>query len=221
MSQNIMGENHPLSLLAQSLPEGEMGAVLARPGTGKTAVLVQIALYHLLAGTNVLHVSLDQSVRKVALWYEEVFTPLSARQGWPETLELWETILPHRFIMGFSADGFSAPRLMERLADLTEQNIFYPQVLLVDGLDFSNGISVVPEIRKLAEDYRMRAWFSVRLGKVESIMEDGLPKTFSRVSEHFSRAFILAPRNGNIAVSPVKANGLPDMALDPSTFLIV
>lgn len=223
MSQNLIGEDHPLSLMALSLPEGELGAILSRPGMGKTAVLVQLAIYHLLSGANVLHVSLDQSVRKVALWYEEVFTPLALANNWQDHMSMWETMLPRRFIMGFTADGFSASRLMERLNDLTEQNIFYPQVMIVDGLDFSEGgVSLLKDMKALVGEYKMRAWFSMRLKKDESIMEDGLPGTFSQVADLFFRACLLAPENGGIAVQPVK-NGIPadrNFILDPATFLI-
>ena len=47
------------------LPEGGLGAVIARAGVGKTAILVQLALNTLLKGKNVLHISLNDPVKKV------------------------------------------------------------------------------------------------------------------------------------------------------------
>ena len=51
------------------IPEGGFGAVLARAGVGKTALLVQLALNMMLRGRKVLHVSLLDPVNKVDLWY--------------------------------------------------------------------------------------------------------------------------------------------------------
>ncbi|MDY6954411.1 MAG: hypothetical protein SWE60_23145, partial [Thermodesulfobacteriota bacterium] len=67
---------NPLRLMGQEtediLPEGGFGAVLARAGVGKTAFLVQLALNSMLKSKNVVHISLDDPVKKVCLWYEEV-----------------------------------------------------------------------------------------------------------------------------------------------------
>ena len=51
--------------------------MLARAGVGKTAILVQLALNTLLKGKNVLHISLNDPVKKVGLWYKEVFRHLT------------------------------------------------------------------------------------------------------------------------------------------------
>ena len=73
--------HNPLRLMGYEtediLPSGGFGAVLARAGLGKTAILVQLALDSLLRSRNVLHISLDDSVKKVCLWYEEVFRNIS------------------------------------------------------------------------------------------------------------------------------------------------
>jgi len=74
-------QQNPLRLMikeTEGLPsEGGFGAVLARAGVGKTAFLVQLALNHLLRDINVLHISLDDPVNKVSLWYKEVFQHLT------------------------------------------------------------------------------------------------------------------------------------------------
>ena len=63
---------NPLRLMGYEtddiLSEGGFGAVLARAGVGKTALLVQLALNNLLQNKNVLHISLDDPVKKVSLW---------------------------------------------------------------------------------------------------------------------------------------------------------
>ena len=55
------------------LPNGGFGAVLAHAGVGKTALLVQVALNTMLREQPVLHVSLNDAVSKVDVWYQELF----------------------------------------------------------------------------------------------------------------------------------------------------
>ncbi len=118
------------------LNAGEFGAVLARAGVGKTAFLVQLSLNALLRGKNVLHISLIDPVNKVSLWYKEVFNLIANQYKVDQIDQLWDSLLPHRFIMTFRVEGFSVPKLEERLSDLMEQNIFMPQMIIVDGFPF-------------------------------------------------------------------------------------
>ncbi|MDQ1277692.1 MAG: hypothetical protein QG555_733, partial [Thermodesulfobacteriota bacterium] len=83
------------------LPEAGFGAVLARAGVGKTALLVQLALNTMLRGKKVLHVSLLDPVNKVDLWYRELFRLLAVQYQIGQFRTLWEEILPLRFIMTF------------------------------------------------------------------------------------------------------------------------
>ena len=207
------------------LPTGGFGAVLARAGVGKTAVLVQIALDSLLKGTNVLHISLDQPVSKVCLWYEEVFSHVTRRYKVQQVMDLWESILPHRFIMTFNAEGFSVPRLEERIADLTEQGIFYPQVVLVDGLSFDSGVrEPLAELKMMAKENSLRMWFAVRIHREDISAEKPIPDAFSSVADHFDRALQLQPMGPEILVNSI----LPpnpeikdaSLILDPASLLI-
>ena len=89
------------------LPKSGFGAVLARAGVGKTSLLVQLALFNQLKGKNVLHISLNDPVAKVSVWYDEVFRNIANQYGIKHLNRLWESILPHRFIMTFKASGFN------------------------------------------------------------------------------------------------------------------
>ncbi len=207
-----------------ALSPGGMGAVLARAGVGKTAVLVQIALSHLLAGKNVLHVSLDQPVKKVCLWYDEVYNHVARLGGEGSSGDPWETILPHRFVMTFQAQGFTAAVLTERITDLTEQGIFYPQVVLVDGMAVDKAArETLSGLSRVAGEYNLCMWISARIAKDGE--GDGLPQPFDQVADLFSTAILLTPQNGRIRLTPVLGPGTGDpareLALDPSTLLIV
>ena len=81
MMKKDLALRNPLKLLGRNnddlLPEGGFGVVLARAGVGKTALLVQLALNAMLRDIDVLHISLSEPVKKVTLWYKEMFRHLT------------------------------------------------------------------------------------------------------------------------------------------------
>ncbi len=227
LKQDLILRN-PLRILGnqekEPLKEGAFGAVLAKAGVGKTAFLVQLAMDNLLKGRNVLHISLTQPVRKVCLWYEEVFHNIAREYDLKNTSELWETILPHRFIMTFRTDDFSVSRLEERLNDLTEQGIFFPQLVIVDGLNFSQGVrDALSEFKIVAREQGFPVWFAVKVQPEEELEPGSLPATVEDVSDLFQFLIGLKPSRKEINITVIKGDADPDappMFLDPATLLI-
>ena len=220
---------NPLHVMAYGnddiLSTGQFGAVLARAGVGKTAFLVQLSLNALLRGKNVLHISLEDPVNKVSLWYKEVFNLIADQYKVDQINQLWESVLPHRFIMTFRVEGFSVPKLQERLADLMEQNIFFPQMIIVDGLPFDESVhQPLAEFKDLVDSHQMHAWFTIRTHRHEEPGPDGRPLQLEKISDLFEVAIQLLPVGKEIHVKAVKggesfAENL-DLRLDPSTMLL-
>ena len=207
------------------LNAGEFGAVLARAGVGKTAFLVQLSLNALLRDKNVLHISLEDPVNKVSLWYQEVFNLIAQQYKVDQISQLWESLLPHRFIMTFKVEGFSIPKLEERLSDLMEQNIFLPQMMIVDGFPFDGAVSrSLTEFKDMIKNHQMPAWFTMRTHRHEDPGPGGFPMRLSQVSDLFEIAIQLLPVGKEIHVKAVKgAESFPEhfeLRLDPSTMLI-
>ena len=208
-----------------NLSEGCFGAVLARAGVGKTALLVQLALRTLLQGKNVLHVSLNDPVHKVTLWYQEVFNCIAEQYGVGQAEELWEAILPHRFIMTFKVEGFSVPKLEERLSDLTEQEIFKPQMILVDGLPFSREMTKpLAELKTFAMTHGIHVWFAVRTHRRDPMETDGMPHQLSDLEQLFEIILQLQPDGSEIHIHTLKgrrgSEETAGLVLDPETLLI-
>ncbi len=220
---------NPLRLLDNNsetiLPQGGLGAVLARAGVGKTALTVQIAMNSLLKGQNVLHISLNDPVDKVTLWYREVFSLLSDHYNVTQVDQLWETLLPHRFIMTFRVDRFTVPRLEERLEDLSMQNIFVPNMIILDGMPFDdNAKPQLLEIQAMAKRLNVHAWFTVQTHRHEQPGPDGMPPQLNNLTELFDVVIQLKPQGKEIHIYALKG-GQPDaqeppLRLDPSTLLI-
>jgi hypothetical protein len=207
------------------LNAGEFGAVLARAGVGKTAFLVQLSLNALLRGKNVLHISLEDPVNKVSLWYQEVFNLIAEQYKADQISQIWESLLPHRFIMTFRVEGFSVPKLEERLSDLMEQNIFSPQMMIVDGLPFDESVHhSLTEFKDLIKNHQMPAWFTIRTHRHDDPGPDGLPMQLAQLSDLFEIAIQLLPEGKEIHVKAVKGaesfSEHLDLRLDPSTMLI-
>ncbi len=207
------------------IPEGGFGAVLAHAGVGKTALLVQLALNAMLRNRNVIHISLNDPVGKVSLWYQELFHHLAKETQVQQIQPLWEAILPHRFILTYKAEGFSVPRLEERLTDLLAQDIFRPQMMIMDGLRFDeSGRQPLCDLKALAIRHRMRVWFTVNTHRHEQPGPEGLPVQLLHVADLLDIVLELQPHGSEVYIRPLKgspatADGLPLM-LDPSTMLI-
>ncbi|OEU53594.1 MAG: cytoplasmic protein [Desulfobacterales bacterium C00003060] len=229
MLKNNLILRNPLRLTGHEtediIPEGGFGAVLARAGVGKTAFLVQLALNSLLRDNKVLHVSLNDPVKKVCLWYEEVLRNIANQYNVKQIDQLWETILPNRFIMTFKVEGFSVPKLEERLTDLTEQDIFFPRMILVDGFPFDEiARKSLSDLKTLAQNNSIRVWFAVRTHRHEKPGIDGMPPPFLAVADLFEVALQLQPVEKEIRVRALKGETAPAdhpvLILDPSTMLI-
>lgn len=220
---------NPLRLLGQEnediIKSGNLGAVLARHGVGKTAMVIQIALNSLLQQKNVLHISLNEPVGKVSLWYQEMFERLAQQYKVSQIDQLWDAIVPHRFIMTFRAEGFSAPRLEERLTDLTAQDIFLPDMMIIDGLSFDGDIRQEMEaLKHLAQTQSLPVWFTITTHRHEEPANDGLPIQLSPLHDLFDVAIALNPVKDTIHIRALEGsfedNAEPGLVLDPATMLI-
>lgn len=229
MLKNELILQNPLRLMTYDneniLPEGGFGVVLARAGVGKTALLVQLATNWLLRNNNVLHISLNDPVNKVSLWYKEVFLHLTQSYDSKASSELWESILPQRFIMTFKVDSFSVPKLEERLTDLKEQNIFSPQALFIDGLPFNESQKqLLSDLKAFAQKHSLQVWFTARTHRHEKPGPDGMPMQLKHFTGLFDVAILLEPEGKEIHLKIILGKSpdadQPKLLLDPSTMLL-
>jgi hypothetical protein len=207
------------------LPNGGFGAVLAHAGLGKTALLVQMALNTMMREQSVLHVSLHEAVSKVDVWYHELFQNIAGKHNANEIQEYWDKIQPYRFIMTFRVEGFSVPKLEERLTDLMQQNIFKPHTVIIDGLKFDeSGRGLLLNLKELAGKYSMRIWFTVHTHRHEPPKENGLPLSFLHVADLFDVLVQLAAKRDEVYIKALKGQAATakqdSLLLDPATMLI-
>ncbi len=229
MRINDIMNHSPLRLLGDEMGDifepGTFGAVMAGPGVGKTSLMVQLSLYALLSEKYVLHISLNDPVHKVSLWYDEVLRNLSATTRGMQSSEIWEKVLKHRFIMTFQVEGFSVPKLRERLTDLIEQCIFSPQILVIDGLPFDPlAEDVLRQLGELGQDQQLSVWFTIQTPRSISASETPAAILPEGVSARFDRMIYLQPDGKDVRITPLKGlrsgKNPVNLYLDPSTLLI-
>ena len=205
---------------------GMAGAVVARPGVGKTPFLVQVALHAMMAGRNVMHVNLQDPIKKVAFWYEQIFSLLRERHHEPEKFVTLDSLVSHRFIMTMHVSGFSVEALGERVSDLVEQDLFVPDMLVIDGLPFG-GIrqEMVEGLKKMGLDMNFGTWLSFPVHREEERGENNMPVSVIDLRASLDFVWELVPDGRKIHVRRLKDDLEPDgsvvgIYMDPSTMLL-
>ena len=208
------------------IKKGSFAAVVARAGVGKTSFLVQVALSCMMNQKKVLHVSLHDSVKKISLWYKEILKNLVDQHVIDMPEAFLDSLLPYRFIMTLKVDGFSLPGFVERFSDITEQGIFVPDVLIVDGLPLNETTDkLLKEIKAFAVQNSLSVWFAGHIHRDEEPSADGTPAPFFHVADNFDVVIQLQPKGKRIYVDFLKGiandSGRPMIHVDPSSMLIM
>ncbi|MES2638725.1 MAG: AAA family ATPase [Myxococcota bacterium] len=133
------GDRGPLraiqGALGGGLRPGEVGAIHARAGVGKSSLLVHLALERLLRGEAVLHVAVQGGVESVRDAYESIFTGLHHAQKPLDRAEALLSVERHRVIhctRGRVPLAAGIDTLLQSLADAMD---FAPRLVVMDGLE--------------------------------------------------------------------------------------
>lgn len=229
LKQDLIMKN-PLRLMGHQtddiLCDGGFGAVIARAGVGKTALVVQLSINAQLRKQNVLHIALEDPVKKVCLWYDEVFRNIVEHYNVSDQDKFYEEIIPYRFIMTFRVEGFSVPVLEERLTDLMEQGIFVPKMIIIDGFPFHDDVRTsLDELKTMAKTHGFHIWFTVTAHRHDMPATNGFPPDFSQVADLFDTVIQLLPEGKEILIKSLKGGpeNMDDspLRLNTSTLLLV
>lgn len=206
-----------------------MGLVIARPGLGKTAILVQIAIDSILRGKQVVHVSIGENIEKTKAWYDDILLDISSNAKHDDMSEIQMDVRKNRMIMTFNASSFSRPKLEERLNDLIYQDIIRPCCVIVDGLDFSKvDRQTLEDIRELQKEANMSIWFSAVTHRDSQAEAGTIPSPCDTLGELFDTVIMLQPESGD--ESKIFLNVLQDtsgcvapgksLRLDPTSMVV-
>ncbi len=220
----------PLRLLNHKMNDnidtGGIGAIIARAGVGKTAFLVQIALSTLIKEKNVLHISVQDPVDKVNLWYQEIFQNLTFDYETGQKKQLWDELLGHRFIMAFETESFNFQKIKKRIEELKNQNIFSPDLTIIDGLLLEKiDRTEIMQFKDFLQEQGISLWLSIGMHRHDEYDSD---KMLSQLDEPlknmFDMIFQLIPEKQRIRVKRINRdtenNTQTAFCLDPSTLLL-
>lgn len=213
------------AVINNALSAGRLGAVVARAGVGKTSFLVQAALYAMMAERSVLHINLSDSVKKTALWYNEVFNLMKTHGGQTAAELSLSPLLSRRLIMTMKTTGFSVEGVRERLMDFIDQNVFSPQLIVLDGLSVdASGRDIITGLKELGNELSLSAWLSVSAQREEERDDRQRPARFAGVADLFDVAWELLPENKKIRFRALPTDSMtavdPGLFLNPSTMLL-
>lgn len=198
----------PLVAEGARLAAGQVGLVAARPGTGKTALLVHLALEALLRGRAVLHVSLLDTVDHARAHYDEVMRAIGDRTRVPDAHVRVER---HRMIHSFHGRAFDVAAVKRNLQVLVDAAQFLPELLVVDGFDGWPSVSAhLPELAALASERQLVVWVSVRA-------PDPAPP---EIVERAARLVRLEPAGSLVRLVAQTAGGSTELLLDPGSMLV-
>jgi len=211
--------------LGNPLKPGELGALMAQAGVGKTACLTHIALENLFESQPVLHVCIDGTAEKVKIWYRELIRNLPPSKDDPSKQQRQLELL--RFILAYLHQTFSIHKLEQSLKNLKEQTNFHPALVVLDGLDFGpEPRATVAELQDFARRHGVSMWMSIRTHRHIAVTnENGIPYPCHETDDLFHAILLLEPTPKAIRVKVLKRDGQyqpehPEVFLNPQSFLL-
>jgi hypothetical protein len=158
----------PLRILDQTirggLGKGHLGVIMAPPGVGKSACLVQIGLDALLRERAVLHVAVGQSVEHVSTRYDALFDELAERVDLADRRGVRESISHRRLIWSSLDVVFEARSVEEALAAFEAHLGRSPSAILVDGYRWEEpgATATVAALKASAAGIGAELWMTAR-----------------------------------------------------------
>lgn len=210
----------------ENVKDGKFGAVLSRAGVGKTSFLVQISLTQLLSDEKILHISLDDTMEKLNLRYQEGYTNLVDSIGYVDpqkAVRLWEDIHPQKVGISYTEATFDTEKIKDYLKSFKKADLALPSILIIDGLNFDqNNEQILDELESIHREYAVFIWFSMQSHREEDLCEDGYPIQLETHKDRFDKAIFLQPVEDKIEALILKDGDRTDQKsrLDPATMMV-
>jgi len=246
MNRSEVSERSPLRVFEAStqggLGRGNVGVVIARPGVGKTTLLIQIALDDLLQEKRVLHLSQDQTVDHVRAHYDEIFHDLAQTYGLSQPdlvrleIERNRLIYSHLEVTGQArsstcADPSSVQCIERAIRFARDLAQFEPDVVIIDGFDFE---AATPEdvtgLGEVADRLSAEIWLSAKTReyaeKPTGAGPDSTPSPLRGFFDCFGVIILLRPAGDTVHLELLKEHDNPDVSdlklqLDPRTMRVI
>lgn len=241
MYRKEVNERSPMRVFEKSmhggLGRGNLGVVCARPGVGKTPVIVQIALDDLLRDRKVLHISHEHAVDHVRAYYDEIFNDLAilSKLENPDAEKL--DLERHRLIFSLMSQSLQNPpslrggrssmaKILETVTFAREVAHFVPDVIVIDHFDFDHATDeAVAALRALAKQSNVELWLSAHVEAMPKAPGE-LPAPLDRFKDAIAVVVFLEPERDVVRLRLLKDHDSTDLAdlhlrLDPHTMRVI
>jgi len=214
----------------ENVTKGKFGTVLSRAGVGKTSFLVQIALSQLLNDDKILHISLDDPMKKIKLRYYDGYQNLINYIGYidpQKAVRLWEDIKTNQIGISYNENTFDIEKIRDYLKSFKKSKLKLPSIIIIDGLNFENfnkDITIIFEkLEDLYKEFGIFTWMSMRSHRDEKLCKDGFPIQLENYKEKFDKAIFLLPVQNKIEAIVLKDDVRTNIKckLDPSTMMAI
>jgi hypothetical protein len=201
------------TVMRSGLQSGQVGAVLAHAGGGKSAFLVHAALGALVRGVNVLHISLTDTKSHVRSYYTELFNQGSSA---PASSQVASRVAMerHRVIHSCLGRAFGPVDLVRMVTMLADVMDFHAQIVILDG-QMPGTVGDIAAWEATAVEHNLRLWIALRLTEAEEA---------TAVAASFSTALELSRGAEHVLLRVLRDGGEPSEAralrLDPLTMLV-
>jgi hypothetical protein len=225
-------ERSPVRLFERAtqggLGRGNVGVVLSRPGVGKTAFLIGLALDALFHGRNVLHISTKEPVDRVRSFYDHLYQSVVQSLRLDRPHERLLALERNRHILVYNRKQFTLEKLGNSVGFLKDSTGFVPSFVIMDGTPRFGKTEQweMDGVVRLAEEWDSEIWTSSLTHREGQELDDrGVPVEVARFDDSLSLIVTLVPTADHIKVSIVKDHdrrNIPDLhlELDPRTLML-
>ena len=233
MYRKELNERSPLRVFERSihggLGAGNLGLVLSRPGVGKSAFLVGVALDDLMRGRKVLHISVDNAnVERVRAYYEELFNELAESAHLEDRAATHLSIERNRMIQTYTHRCFELGKVRSGIKLAQEHMNFEPDLIVIEGfpdLDSAEA-TALDELHATARELECEMWLAGVSHRESKLDARGIPESVARFDDKVAVVVALEPNADRVHLRLLKDHDSPDVAnlhieLDPKTLLLM
>ena len=224
MYRKEVNQRSPMRVFEKSmhggLGRGHVGVVASGPGTGKTPLLVQIALDDLLRDRRVLHISHEHAVDHVRTYYREIFHDLCVSSQLSNSDVVMLEVERNRMIFSVMKDRAEGPvsqrggrssitRIVEIVKFAKQTAEFAPDVLIIDGFDLtSSSDEAFRALKELAKELNVELWVSANTGPAQATK---LPEPLDRIAPLIDVIVFLEPEREVVRLRLLKDHDSRDV----------
>jgi hypothetical protein len=210
------------------LGAGNLGVVISRPGVGKTAFLIGLAVDHLLQRKKVLYISTKESVEHISEFFEQIFHAVAEALDMDDVPRRQLRMERNRHIHVYNPETFSLEKLEHSVAFLEEATGFEPEMVIMDGTPRFPHTEEweLDGLRDLAAKWGAEIWTSANTHREgQELDARGVPQEVARFDAKLDVIVNLVPEHDHIRVRLVKEHDSKEIAqvqleVDPRTMLL-